>query len=278
MGAGRKRRSAQLSSLFTTLFDSNSLDDTYESKEAAGKVVEKIATNVQLMLKEAGSNIGEQIKRKAEDLGKQVLELRNEVKEQIDTFSKEAQKINLDALVFDMPSHLDEWALDVLDEVNQPNFIEIKTETHVSHVRQDGVWGSLKRFFDWFDQNWGYDEVTIRKEYTRLDTKGLKIYWYAKVTQVLRNIHEQVQDDFMQPLKNSFEDFLTQIQKCFKQAQDSLQNGLHDQNRKEEERMAIRAELQNLQQQYDGGEEDAVSLNQWATVQLEKHAATLARK
>ena len=278
MGTGRKRRSAQLSSLFTTLFDSNSLDDTYESKEAAGEVVEKIATNVQFMLKEAGSNIGEQIKRKAEDLGKQVPELRNEVKEQINNFSKEAQKINLDALVFDMPSHLDEWALDELDEVNQPNFIEIKTKTYVSRVRQDGVWGSVKRFFDWFDQDWGYDEVTRREKYARLDTEGLKNYWYTKVAQVLQNMREQVQDDFMQPLENSFEDFLTQIQKCFQQAQDSMQKGLHDQDRKEEERMAIRAELQNLQQQHNGGEEDAKNLDKWASDQLKKHTATLARE
>lgn len=81
----------------------------------------------------------------------------------------------------------------------------------------------------------------------------------------------------MQPLENSFGDFFVQIQKCFEQAQDSLQKGLHDQKREEEERMAIRAELKNLQQQHDGGEEDVASLNQWAAVQLKKHAAALAR-
>lgn len=82
----------------------------------------------------------------------------------------------------------------------------------------------------------------------------------------------------MQPLENSFEDFLTQIQKCFQQAQDSMQKGLHDQDRKEEERMAIRAELQNLQQQHNGGEEDAKNLDKWASDQLKKHTATLARE
>ena len=83
----------------------------------------------------------------------------------------------------------------------------------------------------------------------------------------------------MQPLENSFDDFFAKIQQCFEQVQDSLQKGLRDQQeREEEERMAIRAELQNLQQQYDGGEEDAASLDQWAAVQLEKHAAALARE
>ena len=82
----------------------------------------------------------------------------------------------------------------------------------------------------------------------------------------------------MQPLENSFDDFFVQIQQCFEQAQDSLQKGLHDQEREEEERMAIRAELQGLQQQHDAGTEDADRLNQWAAVQLEKHAAALARK
>ena len=82
----------------------------------------------------------------------------------------------------------------------------------------------------------------------------------------------------MQPLENSFDDFFVQIQQCFEQAQDSLQKGLHDQKREEEERMAIRAELQNLQQQHTSGPEDAASLNQWASDQLEKHAAALARE
>ena len=57
----------------------------------------------------------------------------------------------------------------------------------------------------------------------------------------------------MQPLENSFDDFFAQIQQCFEQVQDSLQKELHDQKREEEERMAIRAELKNLQQQHDGG-------------------------
>ena len=83
----------------------------------------------------------------------------------------------------------------------------------------------------------------------------------------------------MQPLENSFNDFFAQIQQCFEQVQDSLQKGLRDQQeREEEERMAIRAELQNLQQQHTSGPEDAASLNQWASDQLEKHAAALARE
>ena len=274
----RKEKLAQLGGLFSALFDPEGLGDTYESKEAADEVVNRIASSVQLILKNAGCDIGNQIKDKTEILRTQLLELRNEIEKRIEDFSKEAKEVNLDALAFNIPSYLDEWAFDELDEVDQPDFIEIKTKTYTSRVRQDSVWGGVKRFFDWFDQDWGYDEVKRKEEYARLDTEGLKSYWNDKVTQVLQNLREQVQDDFMQPLQKSCDTFFDQVEQCFRQVQDSLQKGLHDQKREEEERMAIRAELENLQQQHDGGEEDAASLNQWAAVQLEKHVAALARK
>ena len=274
----RKEKLAQLGGLFSALFDPEGLGDTYESKEAADEVVNRIASSVQLILKNAGCDIGNQIKDKTEILRTQLLELRNEVEKQIEDFSKEAKEVNLDALAFNIPSYLDEWAFDELDEVDQPDFIKIETKTYTSRVRQDSVWGSVKRLFDWFDQDWGYDEVKRKEEYARLDTEGLKSYWNDKVTQVLQNLREQVQDDFMQPLQKSCDTFFDQVEQCFRQVQDSLQKGLHDQEREEEERMAIRAELKNLQQQHDGGEEDAASLNQWAAVQLEKHAAALARE
>jgi len=207
-----------------------------------------------------------------------LIELRDEVKQRINDFSEEARKINLDALAFNIPSYLDEWAFDEPDEVNQLDFIETKTKTYTVRVRQDSAWGGFKRLFNWIDEGWGYDDVEKKKKYAHLDTEGLRNYWNGKVTRALQNMRKQVQDDFMQPLEDSFDDFFAQIQQCFEQAQDSLQKGLHDQEREEEERMAIRAELQGLQQQHDAGTEDADRLNQWAAVQLEKHAAALARK
>ena len=278
IGTKRKTKSVQLSGLFATLFDSKGLGDTYESEKAANEVINKIAASVQLILRNTGNQIGDQTKAKTEILAAQLIELRDEVKQRINDFSEEARKINLDALAFNIPSYLDEWAFDEPDEVNQPDFIETKTKTYTVRVRQDSAWGGFKRLFNWFDEGWGYDDVEKKKKYAHLDTEGLRNYWNGKVTRALQNMRKQVQDDFMQPLENSFDDFFAQIQQCFEQAQDSLQKGLHDQKREEEERMAIRAELQNLHRQHDGGEEDAASLNQWAAVQLEKHAAALARK
>lgn len=278
IGTKRKTKPTQFSGLFTTLFDSKGLGDTYESEKAANEVINRIADSAQLILGNTGNQIGEQTKAKTEILAAQLIELRDEVKQQINDFSEEARKINLDALAFNIPSYLDEWAFDEPDEVNQPDLIETKTKTYTVRVRQNSTWGGFKRLFNWIDEGWGYDDVEKEEKYARLDTEGLRNYWNGKITRALQNMRKQVQDDFMQPLENSFDDFFAQIQQCFEQVQDSLQKGLHDQKREEEERMAIRAELKNLQQQHDGGEEDAASLNQWAAVQLEKHAAALARK
>jgi hypothetical protein len=133
IGTKRKMKSAQLSGLFATLFDSKGLGDTYESEKAANEVINKIAASVQLILRNTGNQIGNQTKAKTEILAAQLIELRDEVKQRINDFSEEARKINLDALAFNIPSYLDEWAFDEPDEVNQPDFIETK-QKHILRV------------------------------------------------------------------------------------------------------------------------------------------------
>ena len=274
----KKRKFGYFSNTLIRLFGAKGIGEIYESREAAESAKNEIASKIKEILNEAGRDVGDQLKKASVALRERMLELQKEIEKQISDFSKKADAANLKALTFNMPPHAIDWTFDAPDEAEQVDFINMEIETTVVSRKQDGFWGGLKRSVDLFGFKWGYDEVTEKEEYARLDTEKLKSYWKSEVTQALQNLREQVQDDFMQPLENSFNDFFAQIQRCFEQAQDSLQKGLHDQKREEEERMAIRAELKNLQQQHDGGEEDVASLNQWAAVQLEKHAAALARK
>ena len=273
----KKRKFGYFSNTLIRLFGAKGIGEIYESREAAESAKNEIASKIKEILNEAGRDVGDQLKKASVALRERMLELQKEIEKQISDFSKKADAANLKALTFNMPPHAIDWTFDAPDEAEQVDFINMEIETTVVSRKQDGFWGGLKRSVDLFGFKWGYDEVTEKEEYARLDTEKLKSYWKSEVTQALQNLREQVQDDFMQPLENSFDDFFAQIQQCFEQAQDSLQKGLHDQKREEEERMAIRAELKNLQQQHDGGEENAASLNQWASDQLEKHAAALAR-
>ena len=274
----KKRKFGYFSNTLIRLFGTKGIGEIYESREAAESAKNEIASKIKEILNEAGRDVGDQLKKASVALRERMLELQKEIEKQISDFSEKADAANLEALTFNMPPHAIDWTFDAPDEAEQVDFINMEIETTVVYKKQDGFWGGLKRGFDFLDFKWGYDEVTEKEEYARLDTEKLKSYWKSEVTQALQNLREQVQDDFMQPLENSFDDFFAQIQQCFEQAQDSLQKGLHDQKREEEERMAIRAELQNLHRQHDGEEEDAASLNQWAAVQLEKHAAALARE
>jgi len=275
----KKRRFGYFSNTFIRLFGAKGIGEIYKSRKAAENAKNEIASRIKDILNEAGRDVGIQINKASVALSERMLELQKEIEKQISDFSEKADAANLEALTFNMPSHAIDWTFDAPDEAEQVDFINMEIETTVVSRKQDGFWGGLKRSVDLFGFKWGYDEVTEKEEYARLDTEKLKSYWKSEVTQALQNLREQVQDDFMQPLENSFNDFFAQIQQCFEQVQDSLQKGLRDQQeREEEERMAIRAELQNLQQQHTSGPEDAASLNQWASDQLEKHAAALARE
>lgn len=274
----RRNRFGYFSNTLIRLFGAKGIGKIYKSREAAESAKNEIASKIKEILNEAGRDVGDQLKKASVALSERMLELQKEIEKQISDFSEKADAANLEALTFNMPPHAIDWTFDTPDEAEQVDFINMEIETTVVSRKQDGFWGGLKRSVDLFGFKWGYDEVTEKEEYARLDTEKLKSYWKSEVTQALQNLRKQVQDDFMQPLENSFDDFFAQIQQCFEQAQDSLQKGLHDQKREEEERMAIRAELQGLQQQHDAGTEDADRLNQWASDQLEKHAAALARK
>lgn len=51
--------------------------------------------------------------------------------------------------------------------------VETKTEKLTKLIDQDGAWGATKRFFDFFDNDWGRDEIQYDNQYFELTKEGI---------------------------------------------------------------------------------------------------------
>lgn len=229
------------------------------------------------MLASIEKHIGEKTIEVVKELDSQMCKITKEIEGSIQSFSEQARAAQLDALIFDAPRSVAPEITGSLPKINHGAFVKEKTKERTVYKEQAGIWGMLKRKIDFTGYHWGYDESKVTDTFFQLDADKIKDHCKEMISGAMKYLDEQVQNNFETPLKQGYNDFFEKVQSCFFQVQRSLQDGLDDQTRQEQSLRQIRAELQNLQQQHTSGPEDAASLNQWAAVQLEKHAAALAR-
>ena len=244
----------------------------FKDKETATKVLEEISGHAREILDSTEYFVKNKIKDRAEELEIRLSGVRNEIEERVVSFSEKSKSINLDALVFESPAYVTQ-KFEFVPEANYDGLIGEKTETRVIRKEQAGTWGGFKRAIDWFDWGWGFDEEEVEEKYPKINIKEMNDHWIEVVASALRELRNQVENDIMQPLNKSCDDFFNQVQSCFEQVQKIMQDGLRDQNVQMQLLLNIRHELENLQQQFGTSDEDAETLDKWASRQSENHAA-----
>ena len=158
--------------------------------------------------------------------------------------------------------------------INHMDFIDQENKKRSFYEKQDGTFGGAKRLLGgFFGTRWGYDKRQKDEPFFRLDITKVKDYWSDKIETALQELRNQVEEEFVQPLENSHNDYFSKVQCCFEQVQQIMQKGLADQSYQEQILMDIRHELENLQQQFGTSDEDAETLDKWASRQSENHAA-----
>ncbi|MDK2050916.1 dynamin family protein [Aliarcobacter butzleri] len=80
--------------------------------------------------------------------------------------------------------------------------VETKTEKLRKLKEQEGLWGAIKRFFDWGDNEWGNDEYYVDNQYFELTKEGID----KKIDLVFKNvstfIKETIDDIFEYQIKH----------------------------------------------------------------------------
>ena len=249
----------------------------FESEEKIDETLDAVSKEIHEMLASIEKHIGEKTIEVVKELDAQMCKITEEIEGSIQSFSEQARSAQLDALIFDAPRSAAPEITGSLPKIEHGAFVKEKTKERTVYKEQAGIWGMLKRKIDFTGYHWGYDESKETDTFFQLDADKIKDHCKEMISGAMKYLDEQVRNNFETPLKQGYNDFFEKVQSCFFQVQRSLQDGLDDQTRQEQSLRQIRAELQNLQQQHTSGPEDADRLNQWATVQLEKHAAALAR-
>ena len=253
----------------------------FASQEDANGILENIFHHAIELLNKAEKSILETVFKNTDSLKKQLMDKRNDIEQRTSDLSEKLKDVNLDVLIFEVPQYSYERH-DFLLEANHAPLVGEKTESRVVYKEQDGAWAGIKRTIDFFHARWGYDEEKVDEKYYMLDMREVESHWEKILADSLENLKDKVENEILQPLKHSCDDFFIRVQSCFEQAQKIMQKGLDDQladqlrqEQSQERFLAIRHELKNLQQQFGTSDEDAETLDKWASRQSENHAASL---
>jgi uncharacterized protein yjdA len=246
----------------------------FKSETEAESMLEEIHKTFNRML----SGINEEIQKKTTDTGKTLEDrlsgVRKKMETEIKEFSEHAQSIGLESLTFDAPASIRVKKMESVLNINHMDFIDQENKKRSFYEKQDGTFGGAKRLLGgFFGTRWGYDKRQKDEPFFRLDITKVKDYWSDKIETALQELRNQVEEEFVQPLENSHNDYFSKVQCCFEQVQQIMQKGLADQSYQEQILMDIRHELENLQQQFGTSDEDAETLDKWASRQSENHAA-----
>mgnify|MGYP000970717186 CR=1 FL=1 len=246
----------------------------FKSETEAESMLEEIHKTFNRML----SGINEEIQKKTTDTGKTLEDrlsgVRKKMETEIKEFSEHAQSIGLESLTFDAPASIRVKKMESVLNINHMDFIDQENKKRSFYEKQDGTFGGAKRLLGgFFGTRWGYDKRQKDEPFFRLDITKVKDYWSDKIETALQELRNQVEEEFVQPLENSHNNYFSKVQCCFEQVQQIMQKGLADQSYQEQILMDIRHELENLQQQFGTSDEDAETLDKWASRQSENHAA-----
>lgn len=124
--------------------------------------------------------------------------------------------------------------------------IDEKHETKRELRRQDSLWGGIKRGIDFFDAEWGYDDVLVKKTTYIINRDNIRRVAVEAVTRQVEQWREQASESITEPLNDAVQQFFEELALKIEGVRADLQQGIDDGKKSQQQQRELLEALAQL--------------------------------
>lgn len=221
----------------------DSVSGSFQKKETAEQILEKIGNYFPEMINDHIKTINNEVKKMLSEMDNFYTELKSETESIITEMERNSKKDGFEIKIsIPKPPELKFITLD--GEVFDNSLLEQKSEKYDKKERANGIWGTICKWFG--TEEWGFKIVQEEKIYYKLKKEPLEEKFNNEIKKTFDLIENELSEKIEEPIKKDLEEFFFTLTGKTKEIHGDFLQSLQDKNYEKTVQENLLAHLEKL--------------------------------